>query len=866
LADGAYDVAVEAGDVLKRVATAAAPGKLLLDRVASSAPTIDSFLGAASPATITGTWPEGDATKLQVKVGETSYQLGAAKELTSAAGKWTLALPSPLAEGTYPVSAKAADAAGNVASAESQDAIVIDTTPAGPPTVDAIRASDPISTITGTWDSANAKSLRIGVAGQTYELGKDASLTAPSPGKWQLDLPVPLPPGSYDVTAETGDAVGNISSAAAAGSIVVEAPTPPAAEPPVAEQPVAEAPPPALLAVPTVNRAAGNSPTPSISGTLDQTSSKLTVAVGGKAYELGRDPALAATDGAWILRVPEPLKDGIYDVVVTATDATGKETRDASVAEITIDTTPPVAPTVNTAAGNNASAPITGTMAPDAKSLTVNVNDKIYTLGTDAALSTAGDGTWSLKPEAPLPEGNTDIVVTAADEFGNTSTDASLAEILIDLTGPKPPEVTKATSDDPATAIAGTVGGDAKSLKVTVAGKAYTLGQDANLTLEGGAWNLKPSEPLKIGIYDVVAEAADAYGNTAKDQTVAEVEIIYPPAKAPTVNQSSEGVARPLVSGTWDEANASSLAVTLDGTTYTLGTDENLTSNGAGAWSLALAKPLMDGTYDVAVETMGKNGTAVQDATMNELLVDAAGPASPTVKLYAGDTSPASLSGTWAEGDAVSLSVSVNSKSASLGQDASLKTDGQGNWTWTLAEALGPGSYDVKATNADKTGRQSSDQTRFEVLVKGEPEAAPQPEPAPPPQPTPAPAPAAPAAIDCGAELSKLLILNPLNFATAKAGIRSEDQPTIAKAAELIAACPDLKFEVAGHTDSDASAPYNQALSERRAVAVRRALIAVGVAPERMNAVGYGETKPLASNETEEGKTVNRRIEITVMQ
>jgi outer membrane protein OmpA-like peptidoglycan-associated protein len=118
---------------------------------------------------------------------------------------------------------------------------------------------------------------------------------------------------------------------------------------------------------------------------------------------------------------------------------------------------------------------------------------------------------------------------------------------------------------------------------------------------------------------------------------------------------------------------------------------------------------------------------------------------------------------------------------------------------------------------------------------------------------------------DCGAEISKLLVLSPLMFETAKSRMKPEGMATIEKAAQLIASCPDKKFQIAGHTDSRASTAYNQALSERRAVQVRRALVAAGVAPSRLSAVGFGEAKPLASNETDEGMTLNRRIEITVI-
>ena len=71
--------------------------------------------------------------------------------------------------------------------------------------------------------------------------------------------------------------------------------------------------------------------------------------------------------------------------------------------------------------------------------------------------------------------------------------------------------------------------------------------------------------------------------------------------------------------------------------------------------------------------------------------------------------------------------------------------------------------------------------------------------------------------------------------------------------------------EVAGHTDDTGADTYNQALSERRAGSVASYLQAQGVQPVRFLVVGYGETRPIASNSTEGGRSQNRRVEITLV-
>ncbi len=73
------------------------------------------------------------------------------------------------------------------------------------------------------------------------------------------------------------------------------------------------------------------------------------------------------------------------------------------------------------------------------------------------------------------------------------------------------------------------------------------------------------------------------------------------------------------------------------------------------------------------------------------------------------------------------------------------------------------------------------------------------------------------------------------------------------------------QLAVSGHTDSTGSAEYNQRLSERRAASVDRYLETSGVLPQRISSAGFGMTRPIASNDTEEGRRLNRRVDIVIM-
>ena len=84
---------------------------------------------------------------------------------------------------------------------------------------------------------------------------------------------------------------------------------------------------------------------------------------------------------------------------------------------------------------------------------------------------------------------------------------------------------------------------------------------------------------------------------------------------------------------------------------------------------------------------------------------------------------------------------------------------------------------------------------------------------------------------------------------------------TINQIIKILKDDPSLKTEVSGHTDSDGDDDYNLELSEKRAEAVMKYLISNGIEQSRMNSIGYGETKPVADNSTDEGKSLNRRVE-----
>ncbi|MEF3193254.1 MAG: OmpA family protein [Halothiobacillaceae bacterium] len=104
-----------------------------------------------------------------------------------------------------------------------------------------------------------------------------------------------------------------------------------------------------------------------------------------------------------------------------------------------------------------------------------------------------------------------------------------------------------------------------------------------------------------------------------------------------------------------------------------------------------------------------------------------------------------------------------------------------------------------------------------------------------------------------------------ISFDVGRADIKPQFTRSLDNVANTLRQYSQTRIEIAGHTDSTGSAAYNQRLSENRANAVRSYLANRGVAPERMFAVGYGPSRPIASNATAEGRAQNRRVEIIVI-
>jgi outer membrane protein OmpA-like peptidoglycan-associated protein/polyisoprenoid-binding protein YceI len=115
---------------------------------------------------------------------------------------------------------------------------------------------------------------------------------------------------------------------------------------------------------------------------------------------------------------------------------------------------------------------------------------------------------------------------------------------------------------------------------------------------------------------------------------------------------------------------------------------------------------------------------------------------------------------------------------------------------------------------------------------------------------------------ECENRMSVISKTRHIYFESGSADIdEKESKPVLDEVAQFTNRCKAIQIEISGHTDTDGGKSFNQDLSERRARAVAEALVDKGLAKDRLNTIGFGYSRPVADNSTEEGKAENRRIE-----
>nr|WP_276203634.1 Ig-like domain-containing protein [Hyalangium minutum] len=400
-------------------------------------------------------------------------------------------------------------------------------------------------------------------------------------GHWTFTPTVKLADGGHTVRARATDGGGNTSADSTTNTFTVDATPPP---PPVIAKPA--------------NGARTNNNQLAYSGTTEADST-VTIIVDG--IPVGTTTVDAA--GNWSFTLSMPLADGPHTVMARAADALGNTSADSNTITLTVDTTPPLAPAVDTPVNgsqtNNNHMTYGGT-AEAGISVTVIVD------GIEVgATTTNAFGVWHVAPPATLAGGSHTVRARGTDGGGNTSADSNTNTFTVDVTPPPAPVVNTPANDVVSRYNIPTYSGTAEpGSTVTVSVDGTEVGTTTADTSE--RWGFTPEVPLPDGPHSVRTTATDAAGNTSLGSTTKVFTVDTTPPIAPEVNVPEfVYTQKPTISGNAEPG--STITVWLDG--KVAGTTD---TNPKGLWNFTPGKALPVGQHQViaiATDVAGNAGS-----------------------------------------------------------------------------------------------------------------------------------------------------------------------------------------------------------------------------------------------------------------
>jgi hypothetical protein len=457
-----------------------------IDATAPAAPLVTApagVLGNAQPP-VAGTVAEPGL--LEVKSGATVL----CAQTVAAAGAFSCALSSPLAEGAQTLSVTLTDAAGNVSLPGTASFTVDLTAPAAPVfSAPASAATLPSGAVTYAGTAEVGATVKVTVDGA---LTPACTATADGAGHWMCDGSVGLADGARTATATATDGAGN-TSAAASVSFTVDT-TAPAA-------PVISAPSPAQL----------TSATPAVSGTAEALSA---VSVYFDGSPVASCTAAAAASGQWTCQPTAPLADGSHSVAARATDASLNASPLSAPVSFTVDNSIPGAPVLTQPSSGQLVATATPLFVGTAAAgLEVRVLvDGATTASCTAVASGAG---FQCIAQTALSEGAHVAVAIARNSRGTDSAASAQVAFTTDSVAPSAPVVT-APAAGATTTLRPLLVGLAESLSTVrlyldgVTAPSCTIAASA-----AGGFTCALSADLTEGNHALIATATDAAGNVS---------------------------------------------------------------------------------------------------------------------------------------------------------------------------------------------------------------------------------------------------------------------------------------------------------------------------------------------------------------
>ena len=644
-------------------------------------------------------------------------------------GLWSFTPPSPLVDGTYVLTATATDAAGNPSGQSNAWTIIVDGTAPDAPVITQVIDDVPGRTgsldINETTNDSTPTLIGTATANATVTIrvdGVDIGTTvADGLGAWSFTPATPVAEGPHTLTAVASDAAGNVSGVSNSWGIIIDSITPAA---PVIAQVVDDV--PERLGALNPNDST-NDTTPTLNGTAEP-GSTVTIRLDG----VDLDTVLVEDDGAWTFTPTTPLVNGTYTFTAVTTDGAGNTSLPSGGFTLTVDTTPPVAATIDSVTDDvgGVQGPLNsgdttddtqpllqGTAPPDA---VITVYDGSTLLGT-ATLD--GSGGWNFTPVTPLTDGPHSLTVHATDAAGNT-TISSAFTLTVDTVAPATPDIPAITVNPDGTETSLNPGETTRDTTPTLSGTGtpgdtvtiYNGGVKLDdVVVDGtGNWTWTPATPLPNGTYDITLTVTnmDGTGNeSAPSQPVTITIDTDAPATpaAPVITDSVSQITgpvpdggttndpRPVLSGTGTANDVINITDTVNGTSTVVGT---VTVDSTGNWSWRPDSNIAEGSHVYTATATDEAGNVSDASPAITITVDTVAPDTPVIGAVGGeanggittDNTPA-VGGTGTSGDTV---IVYNN-----GVEVGRVVVANGEWSLTLpTQTDGPLNITVAAVDA----------------------------------------------------------------------------------------------------------------------------------------------------------------------
>ncbi|EFS3076844.1 BapA prefix-like domain-containing protein [Salmonella enterica] len=652
-------------------------------------------------------------------------------------GAWTLPVTSALLDGTYTLTAIAADAAGNSSGVSNSFTFTVDTVPLLPPVVNEIL--DDVAPVTGPLtDGAftNDRTLTINGSGENgstvtiYDNGAEIGTALVTDGIWTFNTPV-LSEASHALTFSATDGAGNTTAQTQPITITVDVTAPPS---------------------PSIQTVADDGTR--VAGLADPYA---TVEI-RNADGLLVGSAVANGTGEFAVTLSPAQTDG-GTLTAIAIDRAGNNgpaadflASDSGLPAVPVITA--IEDNVGSVQGNIAAGGTTDDTTPTLRGTTdIGSTVEVFIDGDSAGFATVdASGNWIFEIATPLSESAHNVTVQATNANGQGGLSAPVG-ITIDLSAPAQPIITSATDDVPG--VTGTLDNGAltndsrPTLNGTGEAGATIRILDNGVEIgsatvdQSGNWRFTPDAPLESTSHLFTAVATDPAGNSGQ------------PSDGFTLNIDAQAPDVPVITSVIDDNNQPTVPVlpgqaTDDRQPILNGTGEpgatiTIFDNGTplgtaqvgenGSWTFPVPRNLSEGSHNLTVSATDPAGNTSAVSAPWTIVVDITPPASPvltsvvddqpgiTGNLVSGqltnDATP-TLNGRGEAG--ATINVYLDGNSASIGTTT---VNSDGTWSFTPQTPLANGNHTLTLSATDPAGNSSAVSSGFMLTIDATPPAAP---------------------------------------------------------------------------------------------------------------------------------------------